>query len=155
MYSSKAFRFTSVFVPTNSTKGQLGSFSISSILLIPMLLYSSLPQGNGCLCCFKYVHIIPPKKLLLSPPYSNAVPAPESHPGVASLLSSQSHISFSGGYSVVKVHQGSTNSQDLYMRPQFVPSLISLETGFFLTFVSVQQIQKLKEYEKIGNISDF
>ena len=33
------------------------------------------------------------------------------------------------------------------MRPQFVPSLISLETGFFLTSVFVQQMLKLKEYE--------
>ena len=41
------------------------------------------------------------------------------------------------------------------MRPQFVPSLISLETGFFLTSVFAQQMLTLKEYEKIGNTSDF
>ena len=41
------------------------------------------------------------------------------------------------------------------MRPQFVPSLISLETGFFLTSVFAQQMLKLKEYEKIGNTLDF
>ncbi len=39
MYSSNFRRFTSFFVPTNKTKGQLGERSILSILLMPMLLY--------------------------------------------------------------------------------------------------------------------
>ena len=38
MYSSNSRRFTSFFVPTKRTKGQLGAFSILSILLMPMLL---------------------------------------------------------------------------------------------------------------------
>ena len=33
--------------------------------------------------------------------------------------------------------------------------LFSLETGFFLTSVFAKQMLKLKEYEKIGNTSDF
>ena len=37
-------------------------------------------------------------------PYSNVVPAPESHRSVASLLSSQSRIPFSGRYALVKLH---------------------------------------------------
>ena len=41
MYSSNSRRFTSFFVPTKRTKGQLGAFSILSILLMPMLLYSA------------------------------------------------------------------------------------------------------------------
>ena len=41
MYSSNSRRFTSFFVPTNKTKGQLGERSILSILLMPMLLYSA------------------------------------------------------------------------------------------------------------------
>lgn len=41
MYSSNFRRFTSFFVPTNKTKGQLGERSIPSILLMPMLLYSA------------------------------------------------------------------------------------------------------------------
>ena len=36
--------------------------------------------------------------------YSNVVPAPESHRSVASLLSSQSRIPFSGRYALVKLH---------------------------------------------------
>ena len=46
----------------------------------------------------------PRKCTIFSPPYSNVVPAPESHWSVASLISSQSHIPFSGGYSLVKLH---------------------------------------------------
>ena len=41
MYSSNSRRFTSFFVPTKRTKGQLGAFSMLSILLMPMLLYSA------------------------------------------------------------------------------------------------------------------
>ena len=45
---------------------------------------------------------IAPQNML--PPYSNVVPAPESHRSVASLLSSQSRIPFSGRYALVKLH---------------------------------------------------
>ena len=41
MYSSNSRRLTSFFVPTKRTKGQLGAFSMLSILLMPMLLYSA------------------------------------------------------------------------------------------------------------------
>lgn len=45
-----------------------------------------------------------PLTYLFMLPYSNVVPAPESHRSVASLLSSQSRIPFSGRYALVKLH---------------------------------------------------
>ena len=47
------------------------------------------------------------------PPYSNVVPAPEFHHGVALLLSSQSRIPFSGGYELVKLHSLTSQSPHL------------------------------------------
>ena len=41
IYSSNSRRFTSFRVPTKSTNGQFGCFSMASILFIPMLLYSA------------------------------------------------------------------------------------------------------------------
>ena len=41
MKCSNSFRFTNFFVPTKSTKGQLGERSMLLILLIPILLYSA------------------------------------------------------------------------------------------------------------------
>lgn len=45
-----------------------------------------------------------PLTYLFMLPYSNVVLAPESHRSVASLLSSQSRIPFSGRYALVKLH---------------------------------------------------
>ena len=53
------------------------------------------------------------------PPYSNAVPAPEFHRSVASLLSSQSRIPFSGGYELVKLH--SLTSQSPHLKNKKAP----------------------------------
>ena len=56
-----------------------------------------------------------PQMYLLILPYSNVVPAPESHRSVASLLSSQSRIPFSGRYKLVKLHG--------FIPPIFIPSI--------------------------------
>ena len=53
------------------------------------------------------------------PPYSNVVPAPEFHRGVALLLSSQSRIPFSGGYKLVKLH--SLTSQSPHLKNKKAP----------------------------------
>ena len=71
------------------------------------LIFIDIPQNSCWEISDYYISFtlfLFPQMYLLILPYSNVVPAPESHRSVASLLSSQSRIPFSGRYSLVKLH---------------------------------------------------
>ena len=68
---------------------------------------------------------------LLILPYSNVVPAPEFHRGVALLLSSQSRIPFSGGYELVKLH--SLTSQSPHLKNKKHRKTLTTQAEFLLS----------------------
>ena len=77
------------------------------VFLERFLIFIDIPQKSHWEISNYYISFMLflfPQVYLLILPYSNVVPAPESHRSVASLLSSQSRIPFSGRYSLVKLH---------------------------------------------------